>query len=77
MDTANSAPADSGEHVRRLISTAGKGLFWRLNGPLEGAIQVAPSEYYEPGDVMEPYFGPDGSPHAVSQASLMEPPVSS
>ncbi|KAK4149619.1 hypothetical protein C8A00DRAFT_46791 [Chaetomidium leptoderma] len=42
-----------------------------------GAIQVAPSEYYEPGAVMEPYFGPDGSPHAVSQASLMEPPVSS
>ena len=26
---------------------------------------------------MEPYFGPDGSPHAVSQASLLEPPVSS
>ena len=79
MNTA-STPADSGEHpVLQRISTAGKRLFWRLNGPLEdGAIQVAPSEYYEPGDVMEPYFGPDGSPHAaVSQASLMEPPVSS
>ncbi|KAL2130728.1 hypothetical protein VTI74DRAFT_6057 [Chaetomium olivicolor] len=76
MDTA-SAPADSGEWVLRLISTAGKRLFWRLNGPLEGAIQVASSEYYEPGDVMEPYFGPDGSLHPVSQASLMEPPVSS
>ncbi len=75
MDTA-SAPADSGERVPR-ISTAGKRLFWKLNGPLEGAIQVAPSEYYEPGAVMEPYFGPDGSLHAVSQASLMEPPVSS
>ncbi|KAK4033098.1 hypothetical protein C8A01DRAFT_40457 [Parachaetomium inaequale] len=76
MDTA-SAPADSGEWVLRLISTAGKRLFWRLNGPLEGAIQVAPSEYYEPGAVMEPYFGPDGSLHPVSQASLMEHPVSS
>ena len=78
MDTAI-APADSGEeYVFRAISTAGKRLFWRLNGPLEDAIQVAPSEYYEPGifDSMEPYFGPDGSPHAVSQASLMEPPVS-
>ncbi|KAK4033537.1 hypothetical protein C8A01DRAFT_49915 [Parachaetomium inaequale] len=73
MDTAN-APADSGEWILRLVSTAGKRLFWRLNGALEGAIQVAPSEYYEPGAVMEPYFGPDGSPHPVSQASLLEPP---
>jgi hypothetical protein len=24
---------------------------------------------------MEPWFGPDGSPHTVSQASLMEPPT--
>jgi hypothetical protein len=76
MDTAN-ASADSGEWVFRQLSTAGKRLFWRLNGPLEGAIEVAPSEYYEPGAVMEPYFGPDGSLHPVSQASLMEPPVSS
>lgn len=76
MDTA-SAPADSGEWILRLVSTAGKRLFWRLNGALEGAIQVAPSEYYEPGAVMEPYFGQDGSPHPVSQASLLEPPVSS
>jgi hypothetical protein len=76
MDTAI-APADSGEWVFRQISTAGRRLFWRLNGPLETAIHVAPSQYYEPGDVMEPYFGPDGSPHPVSQASLLEPPVSS
>lgn len=79
MDTA-SAPADSGEEwVFREVTTAGKRLFWTLNGALEDAIQVAPSEYYDPGvfDSMEPYFDPDGSPHAVSQASLMEPPVSS
>ncbi len=79
MDTA-SAPADSGEEwMFRAVSTAGRRLFWRLNGPLENAIQVAPSEYFDPGafDSMEPYFGPDGSPHAVSQASFMEPPVSS
>lgn len=76
MDTA-SASADSGEWVPRFTSKAAKRLFWTLNGPLEGAIQVAPSEYYEPGVVMEPYFGPDGSLHPVSQASLMEPPVSS
>ncbi|KAL2194156.1 hypothetical protein P885DRAFT_11069, partial [Corynascus similis CBS 632.67] len=56
-------------------STAGKRLFWRLNSPLQTAIQVAPSEYYEPGDMMEPYFGPDGSSHPVSQTSLLEPPV--
>jgi hypothetical protein len=75
MDTA-SAPANSGEEwILRAITTADKRLFWTLNGALEGAIQVAPSEYYEPGVFasMEPYFGPDGSPHAVSQASLMEP----
>jgi hypothetical protein len=76
MDTA-SASADGDEWVFRQISTAGKRLFWRLNGPLETAIHVAPSEYSEPSDVMEPYFGPDGSLHPVSQASLMEPPVSS
>jgi hypothetical protein len=79
MDKA-SARADSGEEwVFREVTTAGKRLFWTLNGALEDAIQVAPSEYYDPGvfDSMEPYFGPDGSPHAVSQASLMEPPVSS
>ncbi|KAK4155422.1 hypothetical protein C8A00DRAFT_41972 [Chaetomidium leptoderma] len=63
MDTA-SAPADSGEEILRAVTTAGKRLFWTLNGALEGAIQVAPSEYYEPGAFMEPYFGPDGSPHA-------------
>lgn len=76
MDTA-STPADSDEWVLRLTSKAGKRLFWTLNGPLEGAIQVAPSEYYEPEAVMEPYVGPDGALHPVSQASLMEPPVSS
>jgi hypothetical protein len=76
MATA-SAPADSGEWVFRQLSTAGKRLFWRLNGPLEGDIEVSPSEYYEPGALMEPYFGPDGSLHPVSQASLVEPPVSS
>ncbi|KAK4103746.1 hypothetical protein N658DRAFT_494239 [Parathielavia hyrcaniae] len=76
MDMA-SAPADNGEWVLRLPSEAGKRLFWTLNGPLEAAIQVAPSEFYEPGDVMETYFGPDGSPHPVSQASPFEPPVSS
>jgi hypothetical protein len=76
MDTT-SAATDSGEWVFRQISTAGKRLFWRLNGPLETAIHVAPSEYSEPSDVMEPYFGPDGSPHPVSQASLLEPPASS
>ncbi|EAQ92533.1 hypothetical protein CHGG_00768 [Chaetomium globosum CBS 148.51] len=75
--TTASAPADNGEWVFRQLSTAGKRLFWRLNGPLEGAIEVSPSEYYEPGAVMEPYFGPDGSLHPVSQASLMEPPLSS
>ncbi|KAK4104705.1 hypothetical protein N658DRAFT_492798 [Parathielavia hyrcaniae] len=80
MDTASTLDADSDAewvHVRRHTSVAGKRLFWRLNGPLEAAIQVAPSEYYEPGDMMEPYFGPDGSPHPVSQESLLEPPVSS
>ncbi|KAK3986160.1 hypothetical protein QBC44DRAFT_373467 [Cladorrhinum sp. PSN332] len=76
MDTA-SAPADGGEEILRAVTTAGKRLFWTLNGALEGAIQVAPSEHYEPGAFMEPYFGPDGSPHAVSQASLMEPPAPS
>lgn len=79
MDTA-STPAENGEGWGfPAISTAGKRLFWTLNGPLEDAIRVAPSEFYDPGvlDSMEPYFGPDGSPHAVSQASLMEPPVSS
>ncbi|KAH6845711.1 hypothetical protein B0I37DRAFT_191175 [Chaetomium sp. MPI-CAGE-AT-0009] len=81
MDTA-ATPADSGdsgEWVLRLITTAGKRLFWRLNGSLEreGTIQVAPSEYYEPGTIMEPYIGPDGSLHPISQASLMEPPISS
>ncbi len=75
-----STPADSGRGwTFRDITTAGKRLFWTLNGPLEDAIQVARSEDYDPGvfDSMEPYFGPDGSPHAVSQASLLEPPVSS
>ena len=76
MDTA-STPADSGEEIQQDVTTAGKRLFWTLNGVLEGAIQVAPSEYYEPGAFMEPYFGLDGSLHAVSQASLMTPPVSS
>ncbi|KAK3906022.1 hypothetical protein C8A05DRAFT_30092 [Staphylotrichum tortipilum] len=79
MDTA-SAPANSdGGWVFRALTTASKRLFWTLNGPLEDAIRVAPSEYYDPGvlDSMEPYFGPDGSPHAVSQASLLEPLVSS
>jgi hypothetical protein len=78
MDTASEpAPADNDEYVVQLLSTAGKRLFWRLNGPLEGAIEVAPSEYYDPGAIMEPYFGHDGAPHPVSQASLLEPPISS
>lgn len=84
MDTIN-PPADNGqEWILRLVSTAGKRLFWRLNGPLEHAITVAPSEYYEPDAVMEPYFIPasddlDAAPlwHAVSQESLLTPPVSS
>ncbi|KXH40423.1 hypothetical protein CSIM01_10171 [Colletotrichum simmondsii] len=60
-------------------------LFWTLNGPLESAIQVTPNRYYEPGDVMEPYFRPvsaeesasglEPSWHPVSQESLMAPPV--
>lgn len=47
-------------------------LFWTLSGPLEAAIRVAPSEYYDRGvfDLMEPYFGPDSSLHAVSQTAL-------
>jgi len=81
MDTARAPPGNgNGEGwVFRAISPAGKRLFWTLNGPLEDAIRVAPSEYYDPGvfGSMEPYFGPDGIPHAVSQASLIEPPVSS
>ncbi|KAK1966747.1 hypothetical protein LY78DRAFT_35525 [Colletotrichum sublineola] len=65
-----------------LPSAASKRLYWTLNGPLESSIQVAPSHYYEPGDVMEPYFrpgdtdsGPAPSWHPVSQESLMDPPV--
>ncbi|KAK4125681.1 hypothetical protein N657DRAFT_613737 [Parathielavia appendiculata] len=66
------------DYVFRDTTTAAKRLFWRLNGPLEGAIQVAPSQYYEPDAVMEPYIGPDGTPHAeVAHAPLLEPPVSS
>ncbi len=83
MDTI-SPPANSDEEILRLVSTAGKRLFWRLNGPLEHAITVAPSEYYEPDAVMEPYFRPassdhDAAPswHAVSQESLLNPPASS
>lgn len=85
MDTT-SPPADNNqEWIQRNVSTAGKRLFWRLNGPLEHAITVAPSEYYEPDAVMEPYYlGPasddvDAAPrwHAVSQESLLTPPTSS
>ncbi|KAK0754378.1 hypothetical protein B0T18DRAFT_399044, partial [Schizothecium vesticola] len=81
---ATSQPADNDEYILQLISTAGKRLFWRLNGPLEHAISVAPSEYYEPDAVMEPYFRPASADldtasswHAVSQESLQTPPVSS
>lgn len=65
------------------ISAAGHRLFWTLNGPIESAIQVAPSQWHEAGIVMEPYFQPGRSPsdgvdgasrwHPVSQESLMEP----
>ncbi|KAL0938357.1 uncharacterized protein CTRU02_204967 [Colletotrichum truncatum] len=63
-----------------LVSAASNRLFWTLNGPLESAIQVAPNPYYEPGDVMEPYFRPaaDGlAPvwHPISQESLMGPKI--
>ncbi|KAK1825958.1 hypothetical protein QBC39DRAFT_399514 [Podospora conica] len=78
------AVSDEDTWVLRLISTAGKRLFWRLNGPLEHAITVSPSEYYDPEAVMEPYFcpappGADTAPswHAVSQESLLNPPASS
>ncbi|KAK5659441.1 hypothetical protein OQA88_642 [Cercophora sp. LCS_1] len=83
MDTV-SPPANSDEEILRLVSSAGKRLLWRLNGPLERAITVAPSEYYEPDAVMEPYFRPaspdnDTAPswHAVSQESLLSPSGSS
>ncbi|KAK2012466.1 hypothetical protein LZ32DRAFT_305040 [Colletotrichum eremochloae] len=63
-------------------SAASKRLYWTLNGPLESSIQVAPSPYYEPGDVMEPYFRPGDADsslppswHPISQESLMDPPV--
>lgn len=57
-------------------------LYWTLDGPLENAIQVAPTRYYEPDAVMEPYFRPatDNTPaswHPVSQESLLLPAVSS
>ncbi|WYZ35417.1 hypothetical protein EsH8_X_000064 [Colletotrichum jinshuiense] len=60
-----------------LISPASKGLLWTLNGPLESAIQVAPDQYYEPGDIMEPYFRPGAAEswHPVSQESLLVPQV--
>ncbi|KAF6828443.1 hypothetical protein CPLU01_08526 [Colletotrichum plurivorum] len=60
-------------------SASSKRLKWSLNGPLESAIQVAPNQYYEPGDIFEPYFRPDLEPelawHPVSQESLTQPPV--
>ncbi|KAK2025678.1 hypothetical protein LX32DRAFT_596247, partial [Colletotrichum zoysiae] len=66
-----------------LPSEASKRIFWTLNGPIESSIQVAPNPYYEPGDVMEPYFRPsavDDSPqpnwHPAAQESLREPPIS-
>ncbi|KAI3539358.1 hypothetical protein CSPX01_09021 [Colletotrichum filicis] len=69
----------------KMLTPATKRLFWTLNGPLESAIQVTPNHYYEPGDVMEPYFRPisaeefasglEPSWHPVSQESLMAPPV--
>jgi hypothetical protein len=81
MDTISS-PANRDEEILRLLSTAGKRLFWRLNGSLEHAITVAPSEYYEADAVMEPYFRPaspdhNATPswHAVSQESLLRPPA--
>ncbi|KAJ0268736.1 hypothetical protein COL940_013105 [Colletotrichum noveboracense] len=68
-------------NISTLASAATKRLFWTVNGPRETAIQVAPSQYYEPGDAMEPYFRPAAAAgleptwHAVSQASLMEPQI--
>ncbi|KAF6792054.1 hypothetical protein CSOJ01_14220 [Colletotrichum sojae] len=59
------------------LSPASDRLKWTLNGPLESAIEVSPNRYYEPGDVMEPYFRADLDPtwHLVSQESLMEPKI--
>ncbi|GKT43426.1 uncharacterized protein ColSpa_03607 [Colletotrichum spaethianum] len=61
-------------------SPASRRLLWTLNGPLESAIQVAPDQYYKPGDVMEPYFRLSEvniapSWHPVSRESLMVPQV--
>ncbi|KAK2776569.1 hypothetical protein CKAH01_12342 [Colletotrichum kahawae] len=89
MDTTGLSVASSMEGIsgvtkafalRSHESAASKRLFWTLNGPLETAIQVAPNQYYEPGNVMEPYFRPAAaglapSWHPVSQESLMEPQV--
>lgn len=85
MDTLVSSMAgiltiSNGTYNVVVPSVASKRLFWTLNGPLESAIQVAPSQYYEPGDHMETYFRPatadlTSSWHSVSQESLMEPQV--
>ncbi|WQF87926.1 hypothetical protein CDEST_12940 [Colletotrichum destructivum] len=87
MDTsglsfANSMAGISGDSNDSfsIPSPASRRLFWTLNGPLESAIQVAPSQYYEAGDVLEPYFragDADVAPswHPVSQESLMVPQV--
>lgn len=89
MDTTGLSVASGMEGISAIpnetiinAAAAGRRLLWTLNGPLESAIQVAPNEYYEPGDVMEPYFRPaaadDLAPnwHPVSQESMMEPQVS-
>ncbi|KAK1563974.1 uncharacterized protein LY79DRAFT_645124 [Colletotrichum navitas] len=84
LSVAASSTAEIPETNRKvpMLSDSSRRLYWTLNGPLENSIQVAPNRYYEPGDVMEPYFRPGDavagiSPswHPVSQESLMEPPV--
>ncbi|KAK5659739.1 hypothetical protein OQA88_950 [Cercophora sp. LCS_1] len=81
MDATTSAAAADGvveiPTSVQAMTAAGKRLFWRLDGPLEDAIQVAPSEFYEPNAAMGPCFGPDGSTHAVSREPPMQSPVSS
>ncbi|CCF42469.1 hypothetical protein CH063_02844 [Colletotrichum higginsianum] len=87
MDTAGLTVASSmvgisgdSNDTFSIPSPASRRLLWTLNGPLESAIQVAPGQYYEAGDIMEPYFHPgdaDVAPswHPVSQESLMVPQV--
>ena len=46
--------SESPSFTFRELSPAAKKLFWRLNGPLESAIQVASSQYHEPDVTFEP-----------------------